>query len=141
MKEKEELLKIYEMYVATVTAQEQRRYQIVAVYSTLVAGAWAVLATGNTSHQILIITGICVISLVWAFTVRAFKRLADAKFSVILEIEKKFLIQPFLQEWEYEKKSKPCSLRLSRLDGIVPWILFASAFIYQGVHCLIALCS
>ena len=36
---KEEILKVYEIYVATITAQEQRRYQIVAVYSALVAGA------------------------------------------------------------------------------------------------------
>lgn len=138
MTKKEELLKIYGIYVATITAQEQRRYQVVAVYSALVAGAWAVLVAGGMSHQTLIIIGICVISLVWVFTVRAFKRLADAKFSVIRDIEKEFSIQPFRQEWEYEKNNKFCSLRLSRLDEAVPWILFASAFIYQVAHCLTA---
>lgn len=136
MKEKEELLKMYEIYVATITAQEQRRYQIVAVYSTLVAGAWAVLVTGDMSHQTLIIIGICIISLVWAFTVRAFKRLAEAKFSVIRDIEKEFLIQPFRREWEYEKSGKFFYLRLSRLDEFVPWLMLFFGVTYQMTHCI-----
>ena len=131
-----EVLEIYRIYVTTIIAQEQHRYQIIAVYSTLMAGAWAILVTTDETLQTLIIMAIYVISIIWFLTVCAFIRLSKAKFAVISRLEVEFSVQPFGWEWEYIKNQKAPNARLSLLDVCVPLLVAIFAFIYQVPDCI-----
>lgn len=141
---KDQVLEIYRVYVSTITAQEQRRYRIIAVYSTLVAGAWAILMTGNQVNETWMLFGfiamnpiilaIYIISLIWASTVLAFRELAKAKFAVINRIEASFPVKPFRWEWEHVKSSKFSKLKLSQLDLCVPLLIMACTFVYQVLY-------
>lgn len=136
MTKENQILEIYRIYVSTIIAQEQRRYQIIAVYSTLVAGAWGLLVTSGGAYQALIITSICVISVIWALTVCAFRRLAKAKFAIIDRIEADFPIQPFGWEWKHTKNNKFPNFRLSLLDISIPLFTTVCAIGYQVWSCI-----
>ena len=137
MTKENQILELYRIYVSTIIAQEQRRYQIIAVYSTLMAGAWGLLVTdGGAQHQALIIAFICTISVIWTLTVCAFRRLAKAKFAIIDRIEADFPVQPFGWEWKYTKNNRFSNLRLSLLDTCIPLFAMACAIVYQVLSCI-----
>ena len=103
MTDKEEALELYKTYVDTITANEQRRQQLAAFYLSLVAAGIALLGTIKGIDPLAVLGPMFVIAAVWYATIRYFRRLAQAKFKVIAELESHFTIRPFQLEHRYYK--------------------------------------
>ena len=60
-----------------------------------------------------------VISLTWLFSIQSYKKINEAKFSVILDIEKKLPYPGFTKEWGYLKGGKHADL--TSTEKLIPW--------------------
>ena len=77
-------------------------------------------------------TIILVIALTWLATLLYFLRLAQAKFTVIKEIEKELVLAPFEHEWKYFKdKGGLFSLSLTHIEMVVPTVAAIASFGYM----------
>lgn len=106
MTDKEEKLELYKVMITTVIANEQRRQQAITIYLSLISVAIASLGAIKGIDPIFIIVPAMVISLVWLRTIVYFRKLAQAKFKLIHEIEMDFSIQIFKKEWDYFKRKQ-----------------------------------
>ncbi len=131
MSNKQENVNIYGIYVQTITANEQRRQTLAALYLSLVAAGIALLASEKITHYIAVAIPISIVSIVWFATIKYFRNLAKAKFKVIEELEKDFEIKPFGREWEYYKMEKGgLKIGLTHLELIIPIVIFTASSIY-----------
>jgi len=131
MSDKQDLIQLYGIYVQTISANEQRRQTLSALYLSLVAAGIALLGSGKEIQYLAIAVPIAVISLVWFSTIRYFRNLAKAKFKVISEFEENFEIKPFFREWKYYKQEKGgLKIGLTHLELIIPITIFVVSISY-----------
>ena len=145
MSDIKEILELYSVYVQTITANEQRRLQISVFYTSLITGWLALIGIIDSLKVFYITIPIFGISIVWFLSIRYFRALAKAKFSVIKELEKHFFIQPFAIERKHykgqdnsnigTKSKKRWRIGLAHIDMIVP--LFIS--IISGIYLFLSL--
>ena len=116
-----EHLEIYKVVVNTITANEERRQRIAIAYIGMLSAI--VMVTSAIPKLPLVVSAlvIFVIALTWFATVWYFRKLAQAKFAVIAEIEKNLVLAAFKQEWGHFR-GKNCSFKLSLtyLEMVVP---------------------
>lgn len=103
MTDRAEILELYKVFVDTITANEQRRQTLSAFYTSLIAAGAALLGSGRHYDPVWIVSAVLVVSLIWFLTMRYFRRLAQAKFKVIGEMETHFELRPFELEWRHFK--------------------------------------
>lgn len=141
MSEKDETLELYRVMVETVTANEQRRQQISAVFITLIAAGFAAVGAISDFELIYVTVPAAFISIVWWSQLRYLKRLASAKFHVIGQLENKLSYRPFEEEWRFLKKIEeeipdgPKVLKmlrnirmgLSQIEMTVPLVIFLAS--------------
>lgn len=134
MTKKEEVLELYKVMVGTITSSEQRRQQLGAVFLTLIAAGITALGAIKDLDPIYVAVPGLIVSVIWFASVSYFRRLAQAKFKVIEELEKHFSIRPFELERTFFKNPRDAgsgggkqrrSLRLglTQLEMIVPGAL------------------
>jgi len=116
-----EHLEIYKIVVGSITANEGRRQRATAAYLSMIAAiATASVAIPNLP-LIVPTSAIFVIALTWLATVLYFRRLAQAKFAVINEIEKELIFPAFQCEWRYFKDKRGFfSMSLTYIEMVVP---------------------
>ena len=133
MSDRQEIVELYGIYVQTITANEQRRQALAAFYLSLVAAGIAMLASDKDIQYLTIAIPISIVSLVWFATISYFRNLAQAKFKVIGDLEAKFEIKPFTDEWRYYKDARgKWRIGLTHLELIVPATLFITSISYIG---------
>ena len=116
-----EHLEIYKIVVDTITANEGRRQGTTTAYLGMLAAIATVTAAIPGLPLIAPMLAVFVIALTWFATVLYFRRLAQAKFAVITEIEKKLVLPAFKLEWQHFKgKRKFVHLSLTYLEMVVP---------------------
>ena len=142
MMEKSEMLELYSVYAQTVTANEQRRQALSAFYTSLIAIGVVLLSSDNNYDRVWIISALFVVSVIWYFTIRYFRRLAKAKFEVIKLMESHFAVQPFGLEWKFfkgelpgnvetpKKKRRWVQISLTHFDMAIPLIMLVSCGAY-----------
>lgn len=142
MTDKEEILELYKVFVGTITANEQRRLQLTAVFLTLMAAGVTALGTIKDIDPMYIVAPAFVVSLVWFSGIRHFRRLAKAKFKVIATMERHFSIRPFELEWNIfsssadggstkdENRKPRFRFGLARLEMFVPGALMFLSGLY-----------
>ena len=126
---------IYQVIVATITANEGRRQRATTAYLSMIA-AIATAAAIPGLPLIVPASVILVIALTWLATVQYFRRLAQAKFAVIAEIEKDLEFSAFKLERQYsESKRKFFHMKLTHLEMILPVlaILGSAAYILYWI--------
>ncbi len=97
----QERLEIYKIFVTTITANEGRRQRAATVYLGMIAGLVAAVQAIPTLTYAGSAAIVFVIAAVWLLTIYYFRRLAQAKFAVIKEIEKDLSFRAF----EFEERS------------------------------------
>ena len=86
------------------------------------------------------VSAIFVIALTWLATVLYFRRLAQAKFAVITEIEKTLVLPAFKLEWQHFKGQRSFfQLGLTHLEMVIPAGVAAcgAAYILYWIGCRI----
>lgn len=140
MSDRDEALTLYTVYVETITANEQRRAQLAAIYLSLFAAGGAAFGALKLDLFYAAVPALLV-SIVWLASIRYFRRLASAKFKVIAELEDLFGYKPFGREWHFYKGSADPDekekkyLGLAHLDMMVPFlfVLVSGAYVIYRV--------
>lgn len=125
-----DLLIIYQTYVSALLHSEGKRQNANQIYLTISLAIVTAYSTIFGFPKILAALMIAFVAVIWTLTITWHRSLSRAKFSVLLEIEKKLAYAPFTKEWE----AMPATQRwigLTRLETLAPFVLFAFAlFIY-----------
>lgn len=123
------ILEVYRIFVATITAAENRRHQASTVYLGMIV-ALATVIGAFQEIRLWSILGVMPISVVWLFNVYSFRQLAKAKFHVIKILEAKLPFAAFDAEEEERKKRQ--RIDLTHLEMAVPVLVI--------LFCLVMLC-
>lgn len=127
----DEKVELYRIMVETVTANENRRHQISSVYLALAAAAFGLISTSSSVNLSILAVGGLFLSVVWLFQIKYLKRLAKAKFDVILRLEMNFSSQPFSEEWDYMQGGKKTNwIRMSNLEMLLPIFILIGCSVY-----------
>lgn len=100
-------------------------------YGIKTAGAPS--ADQNMGIILFCVIGI-VLSYTWSVLIKSYRDLNGAKFSVILDMEKKLPVAPFGDEWKYLKKDPVSKWRkryaeLTSVERYIPWT-FALVYLF-----------
>ena len=126
-----EHLEIYKIVVGTITANEGRRQKATATYLGMIAAIATVASAIPNLALIVPATIMLIIALIWLATLLYFRRLAQAKFAVIKEIEKKLALAAFEREWKYFKdKRVSFGLSLTYIEMVIPVVAAIGSFCY-----------
>ena len=103
--DKEELLELYKIMIDSINSNESKRLQTNIMYTTIISGLIAIITSGLVGLNLsLISTVILFLSISWYVHIFTYRKLAQAKFEVINELEKNFLVPIYAKEWNYYKK-------------------------------------
>lgn len=133
-----ERIEIYRIVVDTITANEERRQRAATAYLGMIAAITTAMAAIPELPLIAPMVAILVIALIWLATVWYFRRLAQAKFAVIAEIEETLVVPAFKREWQHFKNGGNFShLSLTYLEMVVPAVAAAgsAAYIIYWIGC------
>ena len=116
-----EHLEIYKIVVETITANEGRRQRATAAYLGMIAAIATAAAAIPNLPWIVPTLIILIIAITWLATLVYFRRLAQAKFAVIQELEEKLIFPAFGREWEhFTGKRGFFSMSLTYIEMVVP---------------------
>lgn len=122
-------IEIYRIFVETVTAAENRRQQVSAIYIGVIAAIVTIAsAVGNAAWTILAGT-IVAVSATWFMSIWYFRKLAKAKFDVIGKMESDLPIAPFAQEWKMFKQEGKF-IGLTHMEMVFPTISGIGGLVY-----------
>lgn len=137
----------FELYKLTVEMADRisaRRTTANAFFITVQGALASVLgfsvktSAASPTKQSLGIIFFCLIGLVlaytWAVLIKSYRDLNEAKFSVILKMEKRLPVAPFGDEWDYLKKDPVSKWRkryaeLTSVEKKIPWV-FATVYLF-----------
>ena len=116
-------LEVYKTFVETIIASENRRQQVSTIYLGMVVAVSTVAGAVEKIELIYPASIVLVLSTVWFLSVRYFRKLAQAKFFVISEIEKDIPIAAFQLEWNKLKSENGSQVSLTYLEMSIPVML------------------
>ena len=122
------LASMYDTYCQTISSNEARRLQFSAIYLTLISTGLAAIGSGTIKEPLFIFIPALIIAILWHLKIRYFKKLAEAKFTVIEKFEKKLGFSPFALEWKHLKDQNLASL--TTLENWLPILIAFSALAY-----------
>lgn len=125
----QDLLIQYKLYVQMADKISQRREGANRFYVTLITSPGLILLiatqiTPNTPLPTLMTTFVggigIILSAAWFYSIQSYKEINEAKFNVILDIEKKLSHKGFKKEWKYLQCKKHSDL--TKTEKIIPWL-------------------
>ena len=126
-----ERLDIYKTFVVTITANEGRRQRASTAYLDMCAVVVTVVAAVPNLPKIVPALAVFIIALTWLATVSYFRKLAQAKFAVIEEIEKELVVPAFVREWQhFNGKRRYRFFDLTHLEMMAPSFIAIASFSY-----------
>jgi len=130
---------LYAIFVETITAAEQRRNQVAAIYLTVISLTTALLGIYDNLEPLFVVVPVSITSLFWFLNMLYFRSLADAKFAVIGQIEADWPFKPFAVEYE-ELHKQPAwkRIKLTVIETAFPACIFAAAIAYIGYRVITA---
>jgi hypothetical protein len=124
-------IELYKTMIGTIIAHEQRRQQVTSVNISLLIAGMAALGGIEGIDPAYIALPAIPLAAIWLFSVQYYRRLAEAKWGVVQELEQHFETQPFTEEWTRVRAANPLVLvGLTRLEMSVPTIILAVSAIY-----------
>lgn len=136
MKEKEILLEQYKLFVEMADSHSNRRNQsnnflftinslVLTIYGTLISFADLSLPDMNWVRILASLIGI-IFCIAWIRLIINFKKLSEAKFKVIHEMEELLAAyKPYTKEWEYAKTEETGYKSVTDIEPFIPYILIA----------------
>lgn len=119
----DELMQYWQTCVDMANSVSQRRDTMNNLFVTLNIAVVAAISIIWDLKSLLLSLGGVALCILWILFINNYKRLNKAKFEVILEIELRFLYQPFSREWELLKGNKKYK------DGTKLELAFPIAFV------------
>lgn len=124
-------LELYKVMVGTITATEQRRQQSTTVNTSLVVAAMAALGGIKGIDPMFFALPAIPLCLIWLLNIRYFRRIAAAKWKVVIALESKFDAQPFGDEWAIlMADTKRLRFELTHLEMAVPISILVASLGY-----------
>ena len=127
-------IELYSVYINTVISNENRRQKASVIYLSLIsAGLGFGQSLAFFQYVELLRCMIIPVSFIWLITIIYFRALAQAKFKVIIEMEKEWEIKPFGLEWKHLKDKKIIALfpvELTFLEMCIPIITLVYSILY-----------
>ena len=124
---------IYNTFVSTITAAENRRQQASSIYVALISTGYTLIGTVDDVGTIYILIPIIFISLIWWRTIVYFRNLAKAKFSVIETMEINWKIKPFTDEYFKTKEINQNNIfpiSLTHLEMVAPLFILVFSILF-----------
>ena len=147
VREEVETIELYRVMVDTVIANEQRRQQISSVFITLIAAGFGAAGAIKDFELLYATIPAAIVSIVWLAQVQFLKRLADAKFHVIGQLEERLSYKPFKEERRFLKRQSSGDGRawfrigLSQMEMIVPLVILVACLAHIGFEVYSASCK
>lgn len=141
-KKKDEMLELYKMMSQSIINNENKRLNTNVFYITIVSALYTI-GFSKLDVSLLYISIINIIlSIIWFINIEIYKKLADAKFKVISDLEDNLHYPIFSKEYEYFKKSKIiCKLTtLEKIVAILSFIISLTIFIYKILGMDVLIC-
>lgn len=139
MAKTDQLVEIHATVVETACASESKRQSVSVTSAGLLSAGAALAATNKDFVFVYMIIPVMIISAIWFVTVRFYQKLAEAKWTVVQEIEAQLPCAPFTREWElYKSKQHGFTFGPSTLEQIIPGLIFCGSAAY-GLYSLGAL--
>jgi hypothetical protein len=127
----DQLVDIHATVVETACASETKRQSVSVTSAGLISAGAALAATNKQFVLIYMVIPVMVVSAIWFVTVRYYKQLANAKWTVVHEIEAQLPYAPFKREWELYKACKGrFTFGPSTLEQVVPALIFLASTLY-----------
>ncbi len=124
-------IELYKVMISTITTNEQRRQQVTTVNTSLVVAAMAALGGIKGLDPIFVAMPALPLALLWLLSIRYYRVIAAAKWSVVAALEKEFEAQPFSDEWKAVKdRVKWLRFELTHLEMAVPAVIIAASIVY-----------
>lgn len=120
------LVQIYYAYTEALSATENKRQIYSQIYLSLSIAVITAYYSFNNLPRPLVAAILLIISITWFFGISSYRTLAQAKFKVLHEMEKKLPYAPFTTEWEHVKRRR-LRLRITDAERIVPIAVTAFA--------------
>jgi len=137
----DQLVEIHATLVETACASETKRQSVSVTSAGLISAGAALAATNKHFVLVYMVIPVMVVSAIWFVTVRYYKQLANAKWTVVHEIEAQLPYAPFKREWElYKARKAPFTFGPSTLEQIVPCLIFLGSAAYGFAWLFSALC-
>lgn len=125
---------IYETYIASIMMTEQRRSQVSAIYTSILAAAIASIGFFKQINLVYPALSILFLATLWVNKVKFLQSLAGIKWKTALELEKRLIAQPFTEEYAAIKRSRLeeslSTRRLSDFEVLLPRGVQIGAAIY-----------
>lgn len=140
-----DLLEQYKIYIEMMDKISSRRYKSNFFYISLLSGIFAILSLiyerifplesslSNISLIFILIVAVC-LCITWFIHIGSFRKLNDAKFEVINEMEKTLPYACYKEEWEKIKEKK--YIKLTIIEQIIP-IIFMILYIILLIFSII----
>lgn len=141
MTDRPDITVIYQTYVETITANEHRRQNASTIYLSLVSALVAFSGSKYSIDPLYIVGPIALVAFIWMLTIRYFRHLAQAKFSIISEIENDWAVKPFSREWEVYKANKTWRVGLTQIEFLVPTLILIGASCYLVYRFILVILS
>ena len=130
MNERTHKIEIYKAYITTIIATENRSNRTSTVYMSVLI-AIATFASSTEEPPVLLITMIIfLVSLVWYFTSKYFRRLTETKYLVIKELERGFGFPLFRIEEENFQRRYKHRQTISDLETFIPLAILSGSSLF-----------
>lgn len=132
------ILELYKLAVEMADRTSNRRAKASAFFVSVNTTLVTIIGLGGQSaNSVLLFVAICAagitVSVCWWMLLKNYRHLNEAKFTVINDIESKWLpIKPYSDEWEYlghsdenltrMRKISRVFRQLGTIERVVPWI-------------------
>lgn len=141
-KKKDEILELYKMMSQSIISNENKRLNANVFYTTIISALYTI-GFSKLDVSLLYISIISIIlSIIWIINIEIYKKLSDAKFKVISDLEDNLYYPIFNKEYEYFKKNK-FIFKLTTLEKIVAvlyLIISLIIFIYEILSMDVLIC-
>ena len=132
-------LEIYKVYVDTIIATESQRLHASTVYLGMIAAVATLAGSIADVKPIYPVSVTFAISTIWWLSVKYFRKLARARFSVIAELEKDLPIAVFDLEWKAFRGDRSKGLNLTHLEMALPIVTPSLCGAYILFHAFLSL--
>lgn len=131
--ESEIMLEQWKVYVQMTDNISERRMKSNTFFTTMNTTIIGICATNfiGIHKNLVFITGI-LISLAWISSIRSYKMLNSAKFSIINKIEENLPIQGFSEEWDKLKSKKHLKLTTNEYYVPIAFIVIYIVYLYSN---------
>ncbi|MGQ3213027.1 MAG: RipA family octameric membrane protein [Shinella sp.] len=126
-------VQIYDTFVQTITATEQRRQQTSTAYMSLLAGVAAALGFFAQIDPAYPVAVLFFLSILWSEKIIYYRDIAMAKWQVCLDLESRLPVAPFTLEREALKKfrgNRRVFRGLSNIERYFPMCVAVTSALY-----------